>query len=165
MRTRGSSQELERLRRLAVARVREGKKPSQVAEFLGVHPASVRKWWNAFQQQGDAGLTAKPHPGRTPKLTRARQSQVLNWLRQSPTSFGFATELWTARRVGQVIERKFGVHYHPRYLNEWLTTRGITPQKPKTQPRERDDDAIRRWRRYQWPRIQNALATWVPIWS
>src|SRR4029079_17237916 len=95
MRTRGSSQELERVRRLAVARVREGEEPSQVAEILGVHPASVRKWWNAYEQYGDAGLAAKPHPGRTPKLTPARQSQVLDWLRQSPSSFGFATELWT----------------------------------------------------------------------
>jgi transposase len=165
MRTRGSSQELERLRRLAVERVREGKKPSQVAEFLGVHPASVRKWWKAYRKKGGAGLAAKPHPGRPSKLTPARQGQVLNWLRKNPRSFGFTTELWTARRVAQVIERKFGVQYHPRYLNEWLTARGITPQKPQRQPRERDDDAIRRWLRYQWPRIQNAHAAWVPIWS
>ena len=156
MRTRGSAKELERLRLLAVERVSEGKMPAQVAEFLGVHHASVRKWWNAFQQHGAAGVAAKPHPGRPPKLTPARQSQVLNWLRKNPKSFGFATELWTARRVAQVIERKFQVHFNPRYLNEWLTARDITPQKPRTQPRERDDDTIRRWRRYQWPRIQNA---------
>src|SRR5262249_47397043 len=155
--------ELERLRRLAVQRVREGKMPAQVAEFLGVHPASVRKWWKAYQQHGDPGLAAKPHPGRPPKLTPARQLQVLNWLRKNPKSFGFATELWTAPRVAQVIQRKFGVHFHPRYLNAWLTERGITPQKPQKQPRERDNDAIQRWRRYQWPRIQNARAAWEPI--
>ena len=85
-------------------------------------------------------------------MTPSRQSQVLNWLRKNPKSFGFATELWKARRVAQVIERKFHVHINPRYLNEWLTARGITPQKPRTQPRERDDDDIRRWRRYQRPR-------------
>lgn len=158
MRTRGSAQELERLRRLAVDRVREGKSPALVAEFLGVHPASVRKWWKAYQQAGDTALTAKPHPGRTPKLTPARQGQVLNWLRKNPKSFGFATELWTAPRVAQVIQRKFGVCYHPRYLNAWLTARGITPQKPQKRPRERDNTAIRNWCSYQWPRIQNAPA-------
>lgn len=147
------------MRLLAVERVSEGKMPAQVAEFLGVHHASVRKWWNAFQKHGAAGVTAKPHPGRPPKLTPSRQSQVLNWLRKNPKSFGFATELWTARRVAQVIERKFHVRFNPRYLNEWLTARDITPQKPRTQPRERDDNTIRRWRRYQWPRIQNARVT------
>src|SRR5437870_12834815 len=158
MRTRGSAAELERQRRLAVTRVYQGKKSAQVAEFLGVHPSSVRKWWKAYQQQGTAGLAAKPHPGREPKLTPARQSQVINWLRKNPKSFGFATELWTAPRVAQVTERQFGVHFHARYLNAWLTERNISPQKPQRLPRERDDDAIRRWRSYRWPRVQNALA-------
>jgi transposase len=163
MRTRGSAEELERRRRLAVERVREGKMPALVAEILGVHPTSVRKWWNAFQQHGEAGLAAKPHPGRQPKLTALRERQVLSWLRHNPTSFGFATELWTAPRVAQVIRRKWGIRFHPRYLNAWLTARDISPQKPQKRPRERDDDAIRKWTRYQWPRIQNARAAWERI--
>jgi transposase len=163
MRTRGSAWELERQRRLAAQRVREGKTPIQVAQFLGVHPSSIRKWWKAYQKHGDAGLAAKPHPGRPPKLTPTRQRQVLNWLRKNPKSFGFATELWTAPRVAHIIERKFGVHFHPRYLNAWLTERDITPQKPQKRPRERDDDAIRHWVRYKWPCIQNARAAWGPI--
>jgi transposase len=156
MRTRGSAEELERRRRLAVQRVREGNTPAQVAYFLGVHAVSVRRWWNAYQQQGDAGLTARPHPGRKPKLTPAREAQVLTWLRKNPKSFGFTTELWTAARVAELIKRKWGVDFHPRYLNAWLTERDITPQKPQKRPRERDNDAIARWLRYQWPRIQNA---------
>jgi transposase len=163
MRTRGSAKELERQRRLAVTRVREGKTPSQVAEFLGVDPSSVRRWWRTYRKRGEKGLAAKPQRGRTPKLTPSRQGRVLNWLRKSPKSFGFSTELWTAARVGQVIERKFNVHFHPRYLNAWLTERGITPQKPQRRARERNDDVIKRWLRYQWPRIQNALVAKVPI--
>jgi transposase len=165
MRTRGSAQELERLRRLAVERVREGKKPAQVAEFLGVHPSSVRKWWKAFQKYGAAGLAAKPHPGRPPKLTPTRERQVLAWLHKNPKSFGFATELWTAPRIAQLIQRKWDVHFHPRYLNAWLTQRDITPQKPRRRPRERDQKVIQHWLRYQWPRIQNAPAAWALICS
>src|SRR5262245_53450966 len=114
MRTKGSAEQLEKLRRLAVERVREGNTPAQVACFLGLHPASVRAWRRAYQQQGDAGLAAKPHPGRKRKLTPAREAQVLRWLRKNPKSFGFATELWTARRIAQVIQRKWDVDFHPR---------------------------------------------------
>jgi transposase len=159
MRTKGSAAELERRRHLAVQRVREGYTPTQVAKFLGVHPVSVRRWWNAYQQHKIAGLAAKPHPGRAPKLTLPRQRQVLRWLRKNPKSFGFATELWTARRIAQVIHRKWGIEFNPRYLNAWLTARDITPQKPQRRPRERDDAVIQHWMRYKWPRIQNALAT------
>lgn len=158
MRTKGSAEELERRRRLAVVRVSEGYDPAEVAEFLGVHPASVRKWWKAYQQHGAAALTAKPVPGRPPKLTQAREIEVIRWLHKNPKSFGFATELWTAQRVAQVIERKWGVKFHPNYLSEWLSRRGVTPQKPHKRPQERDAEAIERWKTQTWPRIQNAHA-------
>jgi transposase len=158
MRTRGSASELQRLRELAVQAVHGGKTPVQVAEVLGVHPASVRKWWKAFEKKGSKGIEAKPHPGRPSKLTNRQQSQVLRWLRKNPKSFGFSTELWTARRVAEVIKRKFGVQYHPRYLNEWLTARGITPQKPQTRASERDQQVIESWVQTEWPCIQNEHA-------
>ena len=110
-------------------------------------------------------MAFKPHPGRKPKLTLGRQRQVLSWLRKNPKSFGFATELWSAPRIAKVIRRKWGVRFHPRYLNAWLTERDVTPQKPQKRARERNEAAIKRWVRYKWPRIQNALAAWVPIWS
>jgi transposase len=164
MRTQGSPDELERRRRLAVRRVSQGYDCVEVAEFLGVHPASVRKWWNAHQQAGDAGLVAKPATGRPPKLTPLQETEVLCWLGESPKSFGFATELWTAKRVAQLIEHEWDVHFHPHYLSAWLADRNVTPQKPQRRARERDNEAIRRWRIYKWPRIQNARVTWVLIW-
>lgn len=158
MRTKGSADELERRRRLAVERVSEGYLATEVAEFLGVHPATVRKWCAAHQKLGDAALAAKPPPGRPPKLTRARQAQVVRWLHKNPKSFGFATELWTAARVTQLIERKWRVKFHPNYLNAWLTQRGITAQKPQKRPRERNPEVIEYWKTRTWPRIQNAHA-------
>jgi transposase len=156
MRTRGSPEELERRRRLAVERVSEGYDKTEVAEFLGVHPSSVRRWWSAYQQHGDAGLAAKPVPGRPHKLTPAQETQVLRWLHENPKSFGFATELWTAKRLAFLIKRKWGVEFHPNYLSAWLTQRNITPQKPEKRARERDEAAIEHWRTHEWPRIQNA---------
>ena len=158
MRTNGSPTELEARRRLAVQRVSEGYDTAEVAEFLGVHPSSVRKWWKAFQQHGVQALAAKPVPGRPPKLTSAREIQVIRWLHKNPKSLGFPTELWTSRRVSQVIERKWGVKFHPNYLSEWLSRRGVSPQKPHKRPQERDAAAIETWKTQTWPRIQNAHA-------
>jgi transposase len=154
MRPFGSASELENRRRLAVTRVREGYSQAEVARFLGVHPRTVRQWVADDRDQGDSGLAAKPQPGRTPKLSAEQEQVVLSWFRQSPTEFGFPTELWTAPRVAQLIERTLGVKFHPRYLNAWLTARDITPQKPKRQARERDQDEIDRWIEEDWPRIQ-----------
>jgi transposase len=136
--------------------VSEGYEAAEVAEFLGVHPSSVRRWWRAYQKHGAAGLAAKPVPGRPPKLTAAQEAQVLSWLGENPTSFGFATELWTAKRLALLIKRRCGVKFHSNYLSAWLTQRNITPQKPEKRAIERKDHIIQRWRTQEWPRIQNA---------
>src|SRR5262249_49248845 len=115
MRTKGSAAELERRRRLGVQRVLDGYTQAQVAQFLGVHVSTVSHWMALYRRHGDAGLTGVPHPGRAPKLSRSKHNLVLGWLRKNPKSFGFATELWTGRRIATLIQRKFKVQYNPRY--------------------------------------------------
>ena len=151
--------EKEARRRLAVQRVGEGWSQQAVAEFLGVHPVTVNKWVRAHRAAGDDGLKGTPHPGRTPLLTADQQKRVLGWLARKPSAFGFATELWTARRVAELIRREFGVAYHPNYLREWLTKRGYSPQKPIERAKERNPEAIAQWVRTDWPRIQKKRAT------
>ena len=163
MRTKGSPLELERRRRLAVQRVEEGHSQKVVADMFGLHPKTVSRWVGEFRSRGDPGLAAKPHPGRAPKLPRRKHGLLLGWLRKNPKSFGFANELWTGPRVAQLIKRKFGVCYHPRYVNEWLTAHNITPQKPQRQPRRRNEKRIQAWLRHEWPRIQNARVRRAPI--
>src|SRR4051794_25215939 len=73
MRTIGSPAELERRRFLALERIRDGFSAEEVAEFLGIHPSSVRRWGRAFGQLGAPGLLAQPAPGRPAKLTLPRR--------------------------------------------------------------------------------------------
>jgi transposase len=154
MRSKGSAAELEARRRLAVQRVTEGWKRTDVAAFLGVHPETVAEWVRAHRAGGDAALTAKPHPGRTPFLTPDQERQVLGWLADKPTAHGFRTDLWTARRVAELIRRRFGVAFHPHYLRLWLTKRNHTPHKPTRRLWQRSDVAIDRWLKTDWPRIK-----------
>jgi len=141
----GKLLEREHRRRLGVKKVLEGWSCTVVAGVLDVSPRAVERWVKDFKDGGSDALTRKSMPGRPLKLTPQQEQAVLGWFLRSPTEFGFATELWTAPRVAQLIEQKFGVHFHPRYLNQWLAKRRITPQKPSRRPRERDEAEIRRW--------------------
>ncbi len=162
MRTDGTPAELERRRRLAVRRVLSGYTQKEVADFLEVHPRTVQGWMQTYREQGMRGLKARPAPGRPPKLKLWQERKVLRWFRRSPTEFGFTTELWTAPRVAGLILRKFRKQFHPRYLNQWLAQRQITPQKPSRQARERKEREIRRWLREEWPRIKKVPGVGVP---
>jgi transposase len=154
MRTPGSPIVLEYRRWLAVQRIDEGYSIQEVADFLGVAPSSVRRWVATFRRQGADGLAAQPVPGRPPRLTSTQEKIVCRWLAENPIEHGFATELWTAPRLAQLIEQEWGVHFNPNYLTTWLRRRGFTPQKPRRKARERDDDAIAQWLAKDWPRIK-----------
>jgi transposase len=162
MRTKGSPNELERRRRLAVQRVQEGYTTAEVADFLGIDPSSVRRWLAASRRKDADGLTARPVSGRPPKLMPGQEKVVRRWLADSPTVYGFATELWTGPRLAQLLEQELGVTLHPRYLCSWLRVRGFTPQKPRRRPRERDERAIRRWLAEDWPRIKRGRGNAAP---
>lgn len=154
MRPQGTAEELERRRRRAVELVDRGENKKDVARILGLSVRSINRFFEKRRALGQKALCAKPHPGARPKLSVFKQQQVLGWINRSPLEFGFATELWTAGRVASVIQKRFGVHYHPRYLSRWLLNRHITPQKPRRVPVERNEEAIRWWLKQVWPAIK-----------
>jgi transposase len=162
MRPTGSSTELEARRRLAVQRVNEGWKQKDVAAFLGVTDRAVSGWVAAHRKAGDEALASEPHPGPAPKLTRRREQAVLSWLAKSPQAFGYKTDLWTTKRLAEVIGKKYGVRFNSNYLAEWLTKRGYSPQKPEVRAVERDEPAIARWAAEDWPRVKKKPGTTGP---
>lgn len=147
---------------MAVQKVNDGWSQKDVADFLGVHPVTVNKWVRAYRAGGAEGLSGKPHPGRKPFLTPGQVRRVLGWLAEKPTRHGFPTDLWTARRVAHLIRERLGVEYHPGYLREWLSKRGLTPQKPARRAKERDLRAVGRWLADDWPAIQKKGPTPTP---
>ena len=162
MRPQGSAEELERRRRRAVELIDQGEDKQDVARILGVQLRSVNRWLQHRREQGDKGMSARPHPPRACRLSPGQQRQVLSWIRQSPLAFGFSTELWTAARVASLIQKRLHVHYHPHYLSRWLTARGISPQKPTRLAIERNEQLIQAWLRKVWPQIKKGRGVSVP---
>ena len=158
MRTPGKPEELECQRLQAHVLLEAGVRPSAVARRLGVSPAAVSRWKKMSQRAGRKGLKAKPHPGRQPKLTVAQRRELEPLLLQGPLAHGYPTDLWTLKRIAEVIEKEFGVRYAPSAV--WYVLRGIgwSCQKPEGRARERDEEAIARWRQQDWPRIKKSSA-------
>jgi transposase len=56
--------------------------------------------------------------------------------------------------VAELIETRFGVQYHVGHVPRLLRALGWTPQKPARRSLERDEAAIRRWIKQDWPRVK-----------
>lgn len=130
----------------------EGSDVGEVAEIVGASLSSVKGWRRAVEKGGLEALIAKPHPGRKPRLNAKQKQQLLKILLAGPLKAGYHNDLWTCRRMAEVIAKNFGVLYHPDHVWKILHSLGWTCQKPEQRARERDEAAIQRWRTKEWPR-------------
>lgn len=158
MRPKGTAVELEARRRFAAALLRDGKSLAETARLTGAHVSSVKRWKKALKEGGDEALAAKAQPGRAPRLSDDQRRQLVAILCRGARAAGYATELWTLRRIARVIELHFGVKFHQGHVWKVLRAMNWSAQKPERRARERDEKAIEQWRREDWPRIKKGLA-------
>jgi transposase len=139
-------------RRLAAARLlRQGRfSQADIARQLGVSRASVSRWAATLAQQGRRGLATRIRTGREPRLDEKAWARLGRLLDRGAMAAGFATERWTLRRIAALIEREFGVHYHPHYLERPLKAHGFSVQHPATRAKEREELVIAVWPKRDW---------------
>jgi transposase len=129
MRPHGSSAQLEQRRLQAVALREQGVPPTQIARCLGTTLRSVERWVQAHRRNGTAALKAKPSPGRPPKLSRRQRQSLVNGLLKGASACGFATDLWTCRRIAEWIHRRYGVSYHVDAIPRLIRGLGFSPSE------------------------------------
>jgi len=147
-------QKLERRRLQAARLLQKGVHEAEVARRVGVHRQSVNRWAKQLAQGGEAALKRAPRAGRRAQLSAADRQRIVQGLERGPQALGYRTSLWTAWRVADLIERECGVQYST--VHAWRVLRGLgwTPQRPARRALERNEPAIRRWKRERWPELK-----------
>ena len=148
---------LEQRRREAATLLRQGVWPAEVARRLGVSRQSVSRWAKTVAEHGRHGLRRASRVGRTPRLTPADLRRVVRALKAGPEAQGYATGLWNLPRVAKLVETECGVRFGNTRVWQLLRALGWSCQRPTGQARERDEAAIRRWKRVEWPRLKKTL--------
>jgi len=154
MRPKGSAEELFRRRLRAMKLLDQGLSMVEVARRVDAHLRTVRRWRRAGEAGGEEALRPRPVPGAPPKLTPEQRDELVETLLAGAQAAGFDSDLWTGRRIADLIRRRFGVTYHERYVLRLLRALGFTPQRPERVARERDPEQKARWLHWQWPAIK-----------
>ena len=141
-------------RRRAMSLLDEGLGVREVARQMKCSPASVSRWQTEVKARGPDALRPKPVPGRPKFLSTKQRSRLLKMMLKGAGTYGFSTDLWTLSRVAELIDRTFGVRYHPASVWKVLRGEGWSCQKPERRARERDEKAIETWRTERWPHIK-----------
>jgi transposase len=149
-------QTLETIRLMAIERVREGERPSEVIEAYGFNRTTIYKWINtAFgSRAGISALRSTKATGRPRSLTPAQERRVFRWINgRDPRQYGLDFGLWTRSVVAKLIEKNFRVHLGVSAVGELLARLGLTPQKPLQRAYQRDPQAIQKWQLETYPAI------------
>ena len=132
----------------------QGWTQQDIAAALGVTPGAVSQWLKQAREQGVEALRRHPAPGRQPRLTPEQIAQLPALLAPGPDTYGFRGQVWTCRRVAEVIRRTFGVAYHPAHVSRLLHAVGLSVQRPIERATRRDETAIRAWWQERWPALK-----------
>ena len=146
--------QMEKRRRQAARLFEKDCPPPEVARRLGVARQVAYKWRDLWQKGGYSALASKGPAGRKPKLTGAQTQQVTEALLAGPAAQGYKSDLWTLPRVAALIEDLTGVRYHPGHVWRLMGASGFSCQRPERRAVERDEKAIRRWQRVEWPALK-----------
>jgi transposase len=95
----------------------------RAAEILGMHPRSVRRWRERYEQHGYHGLIDKRH--RRPSQRRVplvEVERIVRLYREQYTGFN-------VRHFHEIVRREHGVHLSYSYVKQALQTAGLVKRR------------------------------------
>jgi transposase len=148
--------EARRLRALELKQ--QGWKQRDIAAAFGVTEGAVSQWLKRAAEGGVEALRRRDGRGAKPKLKSEQLKRLVDCLEQGAKTFGFADAVWTQPRVAWLIEREFGVKYHPSHVGRLLKQVGWSRQQPQLRASQRDETVIAHWHSETWPQLEKKRA-------
>jgi transposase len=132
----------------------DGRSAITLAKEIDVDRSAIAKWTSWYNAEGADGLRTRPLPGRAPRLSEEQRVEVSAVVEAGPQAAGFQSGMWTGALVGQWIEQRFGVHYHPQHIPRLLHQLGFSVQRPRKRLARADLERQAAWLRTTLPAIK-----------
>src|SRR5260370_868553 len=140
----------------------QGWKQQDIAAALGVTAGAVSQWLKRGREQGVEGLRRHPAPGRQPRLSAEQFAQLPALVDRGPEAYGFRGQVWTCKRVAEVIRRTFGVRYHPAHVSRLLHAVRHSVQRPVARAAQRNEAPLQPCCQHPSPPLQTKPPTQDP---
>jgi transposase len=137
----------------ALLALAQGQSVREVAEMLSLGEQTVRDYRNQYLFKGMASLVYEAPPGRPSKLTKTQRQQLAEWLKANPQDSGYTAGCGNTPMIQDLIQRQFGVEYHPHYLCTLLKNMGFSYQKARFVSDHLNEAKRLEWRQTRWPKI------------
>src|SRR6266545_4106008 len=113
------------------------------------NPAGVKRDFDALERR-----RFKAFALLSKGVSEAELKRLEERLKRGAEVAGYETNLWTLDRVAELIEQDFGVKYHAGHVSWLLKKLGWSCQRPTGKALERDEPAIKQWKKRRWPELK-----------
>lgn len=114
----------------AVLLVQGGRGRKEVAADLQISPRTLRRWLQAYRDQGVAALTPGKPPGALPKIPESLAEELRGWVIQGPQSQGLGTVSWTHAQLARHLGQVHGIRVSKSTCHSFCRRHGIRPYRP-----------------------------------
>jgi len=125
-----SSDRRVRARCQAVLMAHRGRKRQAIAEDLGVHRTTIKKWLERYRAQGVQGLQARRAPGNSPRLPAALAPTIVEWVTSGPQGCGLNRANWTYEELAAHVYRTTGIKIRRTAMRAFCQRLQIRPYRP-----------------------------------
>ncbi len=132
-----------------------GKTPAEAAKAVGVARQTAYTWKARLDEGGIDALRGMA-TGRPAQLDAQQLEGLRVALLRGALAQGFGTELWTLKRVRELIRRLYGVAFSEVHVWRLLGAMGFSSQKPERRAIERNEQAVVAWKRKTWPALKKS---------
>ena len=108
--------------------LRKGMKKSVISEKLEVNRKTVYNWSVKLEHNSD--WHDRKQPGSRSKLTGEQKEKLKKIIDSGPRAYGYDTDLWTLKRISEVISREYNIEYNTTHIWRVLKNMGYSAQMP-----------------------------------
>src|SRR5215471_12378494 len=114
----------------AVLMASRGRKRQALAQALGGHRTTVRRWLQQYHHHGLAGLTIQWAPGQARGIPATFAPTIQDWVKGGPQGCGLDRANWTYEELAVYLYQTTGIEVQRTAMRDFGHRHGIGPNRP-----------------------------------
>jgi transposase len=114
----------------AVLMAHRGRGRRMIAEDLGVHRTTLKKWLDQYRVGGVAGLHRRRAPGKPQRIPEALAPTIIDWVKGGPQGCGLNRANWTYEELAGQVYRTTGIGIKRTAMRDFCQRHEIRPYRP-----------------------------------
>jgi transposase len=134
-------------RLLSLAAVADGMSREEAARIGGMDRQTLRDWVHRFNEQGPNGLKDIHSGGPRERLSSEQKAELAQIVETGPDPAVDGVVRWRRVDLQRVIEERFGVVYHERYVGKLLKQLGFSHVSVRPRPPAQDGEIVETYKK------------------